>query len=954
MQLRSRISTNIGLLNAFTNRLTRDNVVALVRNQEDQGRQAILDWLTPIDYALQQSDFISRRQAGTGQWLLDSVEFKAWLQMGKQTLFCPGIPGAGKTIFASIVVKELNTLFENDDTTGIVYLYCNFRRQYEQKLKDLFASLLKQFIQERPSIPDSVEILYRRHKDKRTRPSLDESLGVLQSVAATYSRVFIIVDALDECQISDGCRQKFLSGLFNLQAKCGANLLVTSRPISSIEKEFEGNAILQIRASEEDVRSYLEGYMFRLPGFVVQSLELQEEIKTRIVKFEERLRSNQFFEYAANNWGHHARKASTLSQPLSQALVDFLKSEAKVAASSQGLFATKDYSSHSDYGRAVPSWMTGLHLTAYFGVEAVVKPLLDTGKVEADSKDDGVDIKDGWGRTPLLYATRNNHESVVKLLLETGKVDVDTKDGYGQTPLSHAARNGHESVVKLLLETGKVDIDAEDYIGRTPFSHAIENGHESVVKLLLETGKVGVDVKDTHGRTPLLFAALNGHRSVIKLLLETGKVDIDAKDMCDQTPFSHAALKGHESIVRLLLETGKVDVGSKNCFGQTPLSNAIGSGHELVVKLLLEIGGVDLNLKDKHSLTPLSHAARNGHESIVKLLLETGKVDADVKDMWGWTPLSHAAINKHESIVKLLLETGKVDVDAKDAKDRNWISRAVFNGVIDIDVKGKEDGYLLLNAAFKGYKSIVKLLLDQGADVTFDTHGCTPLHLASYNGHFDVVKLLLEKGADVAATDQDGMTPLHEASNSGEKTIVKLLLAMDGIEPDIKDRVGRTSLFYAARNGSKAIVEVLLATNRVDVDSKDYYNSTPLSIAARMGHKNVVAFLLTKCHALNAQDNFGRTPLWWAKRTGYPEIADLLEKCEENGIIIQEDDLPTATISAFADRTFRYCDVCMLDISEKDIYYYCKFCSNQGFDICKECFAIKAHCLDQSHTLIKR
>jgi hypothetical protein len=126
-QLRSRISTNIGLLNAFTSRLTRDNVVSLVRSQEDQGRQTILDWITPIDYAPQQSDFISRRQAGTGRWLLDSAEFKAWVETDKRTLFCPGIPGAGKTILTSIVVEELFTRFENNGNIGIAYLYCNYQ-----------------------------------------------------------------------------------------------------------------------------------------------------------------------------------------------------------------------------------------------------------------------------------------------------------------------------------------------------------------------------------------------------------------------------------------------------------------------------------------------------------------------------------------------------------------------------------------------------------------------------------------------------------------------------------------------------------------------------------------------------------------------------------------------------------------------------------------------------------
>jgi hypothetical protein len=62
---------------------TKDGVERLHKRQDTRERheedQAILDWLTPVDYAPQQSDFISRRQTGTGQWLLDSAEFQAWL-----------------------------------------------------------------------------------------------------------------------------------------------------------------------------------------------------------------------------------------------------------------------------------------------------------------------------------------------------------------------------------------------------------------------------------------------------------------------------------------------------------------------------------------------------------------------------------------------------------------------------------------------------------------------------------------------------------------------------------------------------------------------------------------------------------------------------------------------------------------------------------------------------------
>ena len=203
--------------------------------------------------------------------------------------------------------------------------------------------------------------------------------------------------------------------------------------------------------------------------------------------------------------------------------------------------------------------------------------------------------------------------------------------------------------------------------------------------------------------------------------------------------------------------------------------------------------------------------------------------------------------------------------------------------------------------------------------------------------------------------DVNGQTPLSWAAENGHEAVVQLLLATGHIEADSKDVLRRTPLLYASKNGNEATVQLLLATSRVDVDSKDYYNSTPLSIAARMGHRDVLALLLTQSHGLNIKDNFGQSPLWWARKTGHSSIADLLlEKYNENGIFPLEDDLPIATISVLADKNFRWCDVCVLGISEKDTYYHCGVCSNGDFDICKECFAMKAHCPDKSHLLIKK
>jgi ankyrin repeat domain-containing protein 50 len=118
-------------------------------------------------------------------------------------------------------------------------------------------------------------------------------------------------------------------------------------------------------------------------------------------------------------------------------------------------------------------------------------------------------------------------------------VNMNAIDEDGRTSLSWAAGNGHETVVKLLLETGKVNVDSKNNYDRTSLSRATGNGHETVVKLLLEIGKVNADSKNDNNRTPLSWAAGNGHEAVVKLLLEIRKVNADSKINCDnRTPLS--------------------------------------------------------------------------------------------------------------------------------------------------------------------------------------------------------------------------------------------------------------------------------------------------------------------------------------------------------------------------------------------------------------------------------
>jgi hypothetical protein len=68
-----------------------------------------------------------------------------------------------------------------------------------------------------------------------------------------FSRVFIIINALDECQMTNRCRTRLLTEIFLAQAKSSANVFTTLRFLPEVTERFKESISLEIRASEEDV-----------------------------------------------------------------------------------------------------------------------------------------------------------------------------------------------------------------------------------------------------------------------------------------------------------------------------------------------------------------------------------------------------------------------------------------------------------------------------------------------------------------------------------------------------------------------------------------------------------------------------------------------------------------------------------------------------------------------------
>ena len=168
---------------------------------------------------------------------------------------------------------------------AIAYIYCSYKEQGGQTAANLIASLLQQLVQRNVVISEKVVSLYHSHIRKRTRPMLEECSNLLQSEVLRFPKVFMVIDAMDECSESNGTRTSFLTEIRKLQSS--VHLLVTSRHISTIEYEFRKASRLEIHASDGDVRRYLESRITREPqlaGHVEADPALRDTIIDTLVE----------------------------------------------------------------------------------------------------------------------------------------------------------------------------------------------------------------------------------------------------------------------------------------------------------------------------------------------------------------------------------------------------------------------------------------------------------------------------------------------------------------------------------------------------------------------------------------------------------------------------------------------------------------------------------------------
>ncbi len=181
------------------------------------------------------------------------------------------------------MVDHLQTLFK-DQNVAVACVYFNYKERIEQTASDVIASLLKQLVQIQSETSAEVRSLYDKHIRQNTCPELGRMVKALQSEMMRYSKVFIVIDALDECPEDNGVRQHILTELRSLAL--AVKLMFTSRYITAIERELQGAIRLDIRANDDDIRKFVKGRIsreHRLARHIQADVTLRDDIENTIV-----------------------------------------------------------------------------------------------------------------------------------------------------------------------------------------------------------------------------------------------------------------------------------------------------------------------------------------------------------------------------------------------------------------------------------------------------------------------------------------------------------------------------------------------------------------------------------------------------------------------------------------------------------------------------------------------
>ncbi|KAK3669523.1 hypothetical protein LTR78_010577 [Recurvomyces mirabilis] len=798
----------------------RRRLLAAINEDQHQATQKrarlrkIESWLSPPNPWTSHQSARRLHEPQTGTWLTRSAQFQNWKAASIRHLWLHGRAGCGKTILCSTAIEAVKAHCKGQPDAIYAVFYFSFAEKQKQQPEDLFRSLIVQLGESEPAL-SMLQQAYDKHGQSTL--GLEQLEDMLLSSFQSYSTVFLLIDALDECPQDNDVRLIMLECLTRLSQKAPhVKIFITSRDSPNIRQSMAALGIESMAVGthpvNEDIRRHVATQMtrdHRLSNLDQKTKALIEETIA--------MKADGIFRWASCQLQELKRLKSTKPR--------------YIKATLQSLPATLDDtyermlveigSLYAEEALTLLQWLAfserPLTLRELAAATLIRASDYSMDTAESSPPEEILDVLCG-----LVHVDRcPKHDA--ETTFDLGAMDCTDCNRMSAIPSStstmerlylrsfHVARKGckirlaHASVREYLVSDrigkGKAKAyavaegTAQAFLAQSCFGYllfyfdqakcqsALRDDDYPLCAYAMRFGvyhqraaenQVGYEGTISRLQVRVLQEnrAIAKHLSSLKAFrgLDHSPDSLLHSILWNQTvPTLHlACLLGLPQTAVLLL-SGEVDCRKtaevRLLFmpgrSHSALHCAVWSGSLQIVKLLLSRGAdVDIGSGLGES-TPLCVACQLGHLHIVNVLLNQGAT-VNVNQGVVQQPLQAACVWNHDAIARRLLEAGA-----------------------DADVSVGYDDSPLSAACKHGNENLVNLLLDRGADINYRAGSdWTALHTASEGGCENAVKLLLQRNADTTAMTGDGMTALQLGCMRRHDGIVRLLLQdKDTIRP---------------------------------------------------------------------------------------------------------------------------------------------------------------------------
>ncbi|KAF3809119.1 hypothetical protein GCG54_00011315 [Colletotrichum gloeosporioides] len=678
----------------------------------------------PTDDEVAYQKYRNQRYPGTFQWFLDSEKYRMWTDNEEDSFLVLGAPAVGKSVLASVVIKDLYAEARRVASMGIILgvigLFCETHAYsvYTEASSNSFSHALPGNL-----VSLNEEIFEAEEDDILLSQGTRREL--LVRAARRTSRIFVVVDAPELL----GNYQEFLQSISDLRNYgIKVNLLITSR---SVSVGFGWHThTTTIRATHRDISRFVRGSLKANPpsapldGILKQTVDFANGLwvffhkyLTRFLFAKIHLDHLKASTRTDNEDSFDPNRSTPLVKLYTEAMIRVQKSPlsewattliAWIALSESSLRLDKRaFEDLCTFRNSKSCPPTNLNLEAVIASCAGLVVVDSEGYLDffhGTAKSFLASDRDYWFPGMAREQAETCCEYLSMEVFESGpcKTDFRWDERMVMHPFYVHAATSWGKYARKALDQEKSSSDPR--IGE-PLRRAITTFLSSV-KAVQAAMQVVDAFKGDDSNTP------EWDQIHDRLSVEVAAY-FELTEIVDMLLLVEASKSGKVSEVRRLLKQGTHVHG----FGpDSPLRSAISNDHKDVVGVLLKYG-TDANFGSACEY-PLDWAMDMEGEigDITRLLLDYGADPTKIRT----NLLSFAVRDEDMNMVKLLIEKG-VDINA--ANENSW----------------------------------------------------TALHFAAMNGLLDFVLILLKHLPIATAADLMGRTPLDYAEQNGKEAVVRRL-----------------------------------------------------------------------------------------------------------------------------------------------------------------------------------